>query len=137
MAVVALDPDGRADSRLAIDLVARLVESGYAAARLDASDAELKALQRRKLKNLRLPDGVGYLLLVDWDGITLADNPELADSITARPALAFEIYAAGGRLHFASVEGEAGAGFSEDQATTRAWRRTVDKLVGQVRQRLP
>ena len=24
-------------------------------------------------------DGVGYLLLVDWDRMTLADNPELAD----------------------------------------------------------
>ncbi len=137
VAVVALDPDGRVDSRLAIGLVARLVEVGYVATSIDADEAELKALQRRELNNLRLSDGVDYLLLIDWDGMTFSDNPELADSITARATLAFEIYTAGGRLHFASVATEAGAGFSEDRAKTLAWSRTLDQLASQVRRQLP
>ncbi len=138
VAVVALDPDGRPDLVLALGLVAQLLESGYAATRFDASDAELKALRRRKLKNLRLPDGAGYLLLVDWGGVTLTGNPGLADSITAHPAVAFEIYTTGGRLQFASMDGgQPGAGFSEDKAELNARSLTVRKIAGMVAEELP
>ncbi len=136
IAVAAIDSRGRADSNAAFDLVAGLLEAGYAATYLDLSEVALKALRRGRMP-ARLPAETHHVLVAELGEIVLADNDEPLPTKTARLDLNVKIFAAGGQLLTAFDADQNGAGFSDASAADLARRRAFEELVRQVRDRLP
>lgn len=135
--VVVIDAMDGADETAALDIAARLVELGHPAESLDVAPTGLAAVKRGKRLEQVLPDGFGYLLVVEMGELTREENPELLDTRTARLDLAARIFTADGKP-FASFQAkQSGIGFSERQAAVAARDRAFADLVRQVGERLP
>ncbi len=136
LAIVVVDPSGRADAGAATELAARLVQSGLAAEVLDVTPAGLSSLRRGKWPKQGLPDGAGYLLLAEMGELTQVDNTGLSNGKTARLDFDVKIFTTAGP--FAAFRAtQPGFGFSEARAAAAARDRAFADLVRQARERLP